>query len=89
MELAPGPKELMNTQRFYLYLNLTKPGQIAVYCPTVTSNGKGGAGKPGLSDPQHDSGTVIPDARWKRQSEEEYTMDGIELPGQAGDVLSS
>ena len=24
MELAPGPKELMNTQRFYLYLNLDK-----------------------------------------------------------------
>ena len=40
MELAPGPKELMNTQRFYLYLNLTKPGQklILSYC---TSNGKG------------------------------------------------
>ena len=27
MELAPGPKELMNMQRFYLYLNLTKPAQ--------------------------------------------------------------
>ena len=25
IELAPGPKELMNIQRFYLYLNLTKP----------------------------------------------------------------
>lgn len=25
VELAPGPKELMNMQRFYLYLNLTKP----------------------------------------------------------------
>ena len=23
VELAPGPKELMNIQRFYLYLNLT------------------------------------------------------------------
>ena len=25
VELAPGPKELMNMQRFYLYLNMTKP----------------------------------------------------------------
>ncbi|MCD7868283.1 MAG: PD-(D/E)XK nuclease family protein [Clostridiales bacterium] len=25
VELAPGPRELMNTQRFYLYLNLTRP----------------------------------------------------------------
>ncbi len=28
VELAPGPKELMNMQRFYLYLNLTKPGEF-------------------------------------------------------------
>lgn len=27
VELAPGPKELMNMQRFYLYLNLTKPDE--------------------------------------------------------------
>ena len=40
MELAPGPKELMNTQRFYLYLNLTKPSRYLClsYC---FSNGKG------------------------------------------------
>ena len=25
VELAPGPKELMNMQRFYLYLNMTRP----------------------------------------------------------------
>lgn len=40
IELAPGPKELMNIQRFYLYLNLTKPreGLCLSYCQT---NGKG------------------------------------------------
>lgn len=27
IELAPGPKEQMNIQRFYLYLNLTKPAR--------------------------------------------------------------
>ena len=27
IELAPGPKEQMNMQRFYLYLNLTKPSE--------------------------------------------------------------
>ena len=27
IHLAPGPKELMNMQRFYLYLNLTKPSR--------------------------------------------------------------
>ncbi|MDO5134904.1 MAG: PD-(D/E)XK nuclease family protein [Eubacteriales bacterium] len=28
MELAPGPKEQMHMQRFYLYLNLTKPSRF-------------------------------------------------------------
>ena len=40
MELAPGPKELMNIQRFYLYLNLTKPKELL--CLSYSrSNGKG------------------------------------------------
>ena len=42
IELAPGPKELMNMQRFYLYLNLTKPGEKL--CLSYSqSNGKGEA----------------------------------------------
>ncbi len=28
IQLAPGPKELMNMQRFYLYLNMTKPSGL-------------------------------------------------------------
>ena len=46
----PGPKELMNIQRFYLYLNLTKPSEH-LCLSFANSNMKGGGGKPGLSDP--------------------------------------
>lgn len=45
VELAPGPKELMNMQRFYLYLNLTKPGEYL--CLSYShSNAKGEAASP-------------------------------------------
>ena len=45
IELAPGPKELMNMQRFYLYLNLTKPCEKL--CLSYSqSNGKGEATGP-------------------------------------------
>ena len=40
VELAPGPKELMNMQRFYLYLNLTKPREQLVLSFSDT-NAKG------------------------------------------------
>ena len=40
VELAPGPKELMNMQRFYLYLNLTKPREKLVLSFSDT-NAKG------------------------------------------------
>ena len=42
IELAPGPKELMNMQRFYLYLNLTKPSE-SLCLSYSRSNGKGEA----------------------------------------------
>lgn len=42
IELAPGPKELMNMQRFYLYLNLTKPCE-GLCLSYSQSNGKGEA----------------------------------------------
>lgn len=38
MELAPGPKELMNRQRFYLYLNLTKPRKKLLLSYSETSS---------------------------------------------------
>lgn len=40
VELAPGPKELMNMQRFYLYLNLTKPREQLILSFSDT-NAKG------------------------------------------------
>ena len=40
VELAPGPKELMNMQRFYLYLNMTKPGEHLILSFSDT-NAKG------------------------------------------------
>ena len=45
MELAPGPKELMNMQRFYLYLNLTKP-QEKLFLSCSETNSKGEAVSP-------------------------------------------
>ena len=40
IELAPGPKELMNMQKFYLYLNLTKPSEHLILSFSDT-NAKG------------------------------------------------
>lgn len=45
IELAPGPKELMNMQRFYLYLNLTKPKE-GLCLSFSQANGKGEALSP-------------------------------------------
>ena len=43
--LAPGPKELMNMQRFYLYQNLTKPSEVL--CLSYShSNARGEAQNP-------------------------------------------
>ena len=40
VELAPGPKELINMQRFYLYLNMTKPREQLILSFSDT-NAKG------------------------------------------------
>lgn len=45
IELAPGPKEQMNIQRFYLYLNLTKPEDM-ICLSYSQANGKGEAAGP-------------------------------------------
>ena len=37
-ELAPDPKEQMNIQRFYLYLNLTKPGKLVSLSYSMSSS---------------------------------------------------
>ena len=52
VELAPGPKELMNMQRFYLYLNMTKPGEKLILSYSDT-NAKGEGSKSGISDREY------------------------------------
>ncbi|MEI3413354.1 MAG: hypothetical protein V8Q57_09350 [Blautia sp.] len=67
----------MNTQRFYLYLNLTKPGQklILSYC---TSNGKGEPVSPAYLI--HSILAMFPKCQVEEAEEKEYTLDGMELP---------
>lgn len=76
MELAPGPKELMNMQRFYLYLNLTKPRERLFLSYSETNS----AGE-GIS-PAYLIGTLkglYPLLEVKRASEEKDSIP--ELPG--------
>ena len=78
MELAPGPKELMNTQRFYLYLNLTKPSRYLIlsYC---YSNGKGEPISPAYLI--HSIQKLYPKLEIKNAKDEEFTASSMELPG--------
>ena len=78
VELAPGPKELMNMQRFYLYLNLTKPDSLLClsYCQ---ANGKGEA----LS-PAYLIGTMkkmYPKLEVQETGKLPEEMDQLEMPG--------
>ncbi len=77
MELAPGPKELMNTQRFYLYLNLTKPSRYLClsYC---FSNGKGEPVSPAYLI--HSIQGLYPGLDIKNAGDEEFSLNSMELP---------
>ena len=77
MELAPGPKELMNTQRFYLYMNLTKPSRYLTlsYC---FSNGKGEPLSPAYLI--HSIQGLYPGLDIKNASDEEFSLNSMELP---------
>lgn len=78
MELAPGPKELMNTQRFYLYLNLTKPSVYLClsYC---FSNGKGEPLSPAYLI--HSILAMYPGLEVQNAGDEEFNLSSMELPG--------
>lgn len=78
MELAPGPKELMNTQRFYLYLNLTKPSRY-LCLSYYYSNGKGEPASPAYLI--HSIQALYPGLQIKNAGDEEYTLNSMELPG--------
>ena len=77
VELAPGPKELMNMQRFYLYLNLTRPSEY-LYLSYSCSNAKGDA-----VSPAYLIGTIrklFPELSTERAEEPENLLDLLETP---------
>lgn len=78
MELAPGPKELMNTQRFYLYLNLTKPSEHLCLSYSL-SNGKGEPISPAYLI--HSIQALYPGLEVKNAGDEEFSLNAMELPG--------
>lgn len=78
IELAPGPKERMNMQRFYLYLNLTKPGELL--CLSYSLTGSGGEGV----SPAYLISNVLglyPGLSVKRIEAQEEVLEKLELPG--------
>lgn len=78
MELAPGPKELMNIQRFYLYLNLTKPKELL--CLSYSrSNGKGEAVSPAYLIGSIQA--LYPLLLIERTEEREEGLEYLETPG--------
>ncbi len=76
MELAPGPKELMNMQRFYLYLNLTKP-QEKLFLSCSETNSKGEAVSPAYL--MNTVKALYPGLEVKKAQEEREQIP--ELPG--------
>ncbi|MDO4277118.1 MAG: helicase-exonuclease AddAB subunit AddB [Eubacteriales bacterium] len=78
MELAPGPKELMNMQRFYLYLNLTKPRELL--CLSYSqSNSRGEALSPAYL--VNNIKALYPGLTVLRAEEQKEAMDCLEHPG--------
>lgn len=80
IELAPGPKELMNTQRFYLYLNLTKPSERLCLSYSM-SNGKGEATGPAFLI--RTVQTLFPKLKTERAEEPQNELELIETPNTA------
>lgn len=84
IELAPGPKEQMNMQRFYLYLNLTKPSEML--CLSFSqANGKGEAAGPAylIGNIQK----MFPEIEIRQAEQAENPMDYLETPGTSLDYF--
>ena len=77
IELAPGPKELMNMQRFYLYLNLTKPSE-SLCLSYSRSNGKGEAVGPAFLI--RTIQTLFPEIHIERAEKPEKELNLLETP---------
>ena len=86
IELAPGPKELMNTQRFYLYLNLTKPSERLCLSYSM-SNGKGEATGPAFLI--RTVQTLFPKLKTERAEEPQNELELIETPNTAVEYFLS
>ena len=84
MELAPGPKELMNMQRFYLYLNLTKPEKL-LCLSFSSSNSKGEAISPAYLI--HTVTGLFPALKISRIEDGNYTLEDLEIPGDGVDAF--
>ena len=80
MELAPGPKELMNMQRFYLYLNLTKPSELLCLSYSQTT-GKGEATGPAYLI--HSIEHLFPEIKIHVAETPDTQMDLLETPDTA------
>ena len=78
VELAPGPKEQMNMQRFYLYLNLTKPSCYLTLSYSL-SNNKGEAITPAYLI--RNIKTLFPNLSEEMAAEWKDTVEKLELPG--------
>lgn len=86
IELAPGPKELMNMQRFYLYLNLTKPSEHL--CLSYSqSNAKGESTGPAFLI--RTMQTLFPKVQIKHAQEPQDRLDLVETPDTSMDYLLS
>ncbi len=84
VELAPGPKELMNMQRFYLYLNLTKPEKL-LCLSFSSSNSKGEAISPAYLI--HTVTGLFPALKISRIEDGNYTLEDLEIPGDGVDAF--
>ena len=84
IQLAPGPKELMNMQRFYLYLNMTKPRELLClsFCQS-DSQGKA-LGPAFLINNIRD---MFPEMEVEQCAGEQEAMELLELPGISLDYL--
>ena len=84
IELAPGPKELMNMQRFYLYLNLTKPCE-SLCLSYSQSTGKGEAAGPAFLI--RTIQLLFPNIRTERAEEPDNQLNLLETPNTSVDYL--
>ena len=82
VELAPGSREVMYIQKFYLYLNLTKPGE-RLYLSYAKTSGQGQAQSPAYLIPmicRLFPGLTI-------QEREQAALCDVQQPGPAAEIL--